>query len=143
MANKSTLISNINGFITAIITQSKVRNAYLELVNSLFQTTTVQTLTTGSDVFWYNLRYKKIGNIVYIDGSITNKYTISKSGVVVVTIPDSLFYAKTGQDTIAIGVTESTGTNVLVSFATSSIYLIGTIGAGQRIYINQHYQTND
>jgi hypothetical protein len=75
MATKSGLIASVNGFITAVITQLKLRNGFLDIINELFQTTTTQTITTGTNVFWCNLRYKKVGNIVYIDGSITSKYT--------------------------------------------------------------------
>jgi len=145
MATKSVLTTAINGFITALITQSKVRSAYLELINALFQTTTIQTLTTGSNVFWHTIRYKKIGNIVYVDGWIENKYASLQTGVVMVTIPDSLFYAKTGQDTIMYGVASNVGvgSNIMMSFAASSIAVVGGIASGQRIYFNGHYQTND
>ncbi len=145
--NKTALISAINTFITAVVSVTKVRNAYLELVNTLFQTTTTQTITTGTNVFWCNLRYKKVGNIVYIDGSITSKYTQAVEDLVLITIPNSLFYAKTGQDTVTSAIMtnpSSIATNLaLLSFATSSIYLIGSIAQNQTIYINSHYQTND
>ena len=134
--NKSTLISTINGFITAIITQLKVRNSLLELINTLFQTTTTQTLTTGSNVFWYNLRYKKIGNIVYIDGYITNKYSVIKSATNLLTIPNALYYAKTGQDTFV-------NQKPLISASSTTLYLIDAIAPNETIYINAHYQTND
>lgn len=147
MATKSGLIASVNGFITAVITQLKLRNGFLDIINELFQTTTTQTITTGTNVFWCNLRYKKIGNIVYIDGSITSKYTQAVEDLVLITIPNSLFYAKTGQDTVTSAIItspSSIGTNLgLLSFATSSIYLIGSISPNQSIYINAHYQTND
>jgi len=147
MATKSGLIASVNGFITAVITQLKLRNGFLDIINELFQTTTTQTITTGTNVFWCNLRYKKVGNIVYIDGSITSKYTQAVEDLVLITIPNSLFYAKTGQDTISVSAFTSQssitqGTKIL-SFATSSIYLIGSISPNQTIYINSHYQTND
>jgi hypothetical protein len=147
MATKSALISAINGFITSVVNITKHRNSMLEIVNEIFQTTTTQTITTGTNVFWCNLRYKKVGNIVYIDGSITSKYTQAVEDLVLITIPNSLFYAKTGQDTISVSAFTSQssitqGTKIL-SFATSSIYLIGSISPNQTIYINSHYQTND
>jgi len=144
MANKANTISAINTFITAVVTVTKVRNAFLELVNTLFQTTTTQTLTTGSNVFWYDLRYKKIGNIVFIDGYIQSKFSVVKpSTTVAVTIPNSLFFAKTGQDTFALGFPAGTGTNVILKFSDDEIILGGSISPNQTILINSSYQTND
>lgn len=143
MATKSNLISAINAQITAVVDIPNHRQSMLEVVNALFQTTTTQNLTSGSNVFWHNLNYKKQGNIVHIDGFIINKYSVAKSGVVIITIPNSELYAKTGQDTIVFGFTDATGTPVQLSFATSSIYLLGNLSPNQRIYINAHYQTND
>lgn len=143
MATKSSLSSSINTQITSIITQAKHRLSMALVVDEIFQTTTTQNLISGSNVFWHNLNYKKQGNIVHIDGFIINKYSVAKSGVVIITIPNSELYAKTGQDTIVFGFTDATGTPVQLSFATSSIYLLGNLAPNQRIYINAHYQTND
>lgn len=141
--NKASLTSAINTFITAIITQTKVRNAYLELINVFFQTTTNQSLSTGSNVFWHNLYYKKQGNIVSVNGFITNKFTVAKSGLNIITIPNSLYYAKTSQDTVCFAFTDATGSPVQISFSADKIYLIGNLSPNQKIYINAHYQTND
>jgi len=143
MATKSSLISSINSFLTAIVTITKHRNSMLEVVNELFQTTTIQTLVTGSDVFWHSLRYKKIGNIVYIDGYITNKFTTTEQYVNAVTIPNSLFFAKTGQATYLYGVNENTNTNVQFEINNDEIFLNTTLSPNQKVYINAHYQTND
>jgi hypothetical protein len=142
MATKSGLIASINGFITAIITQVKLRNAFLDIINSLFQTTTLQEFTSGSNNWQYRLYYKKVGNIVYVNGFILNTFGIAKSATTMVTIPNSELYSKTDQDTVA-SVPLNTGTCVVISFSQSSIYLIGSIPSNQRIYINAHYQTND
>jgi hypothetical protein len=141
MATKAGLISAINGFITSVVNITKHRNSMLELVNELFQTTTIQTLTTGSDVYWHNLRYKKIGNIVYIDGTITNKYLTTQNASLLVTIPNSQYFAKTGEDTIVR--CNSNFGDVTISFATSSISSVSPVSPNAIIYINSHYQTND
>jgi hypothetical protein len=147
MATKSGLIASVNGYITAVITQLKLRNGFLDIINELFQTTTTQTLTTGSEVFWYDLRYKKIGNIIFIDGYITSKYTYALESENLVTIPNSLFFAKTGQTTYSIAIVTSSSSIaqsfVNIAFITDKIYLSGSISPNQTIRINSHYQTND
>lgn len=142
MATKSGIISAINGYITAVLNIANHRLSMLEIVNELWQTTTVQTLETGSNVFWYKLYYKKVGNIVYVNGYIQNKYSIAKTSQTIVTIPNSQYYAKTAQDTVSYFGTSS-GTNVLMSFSAASIYLIESLAANQIVRINHHYQTND
>jgi hypothetical protein len=142
MATKSGLIASVNGFITSVITQLKLRNGFLDIINELFQTTTIQTRTSGSDGFYYILRYKKIGNIVFIDGWIKNNTGTFVNAVPMVTIPDSLFYAKTGQDTTVRFLTDIV-TAAHVSFATSSIAILSPLAPNVTISINAHYQTND
>jgi hypothetical protein len=141
MATKSALITSINTFITAVINPTKHRNSMLDLVNELFQTTTTQVINTGLNIFYCNLRYKKIGNIIYIDGTIQSAYSTVQSGVVLVTIPNAIFYSKTGQDTVVV--CQTNGDSCLVSFATNSIALLSPLTPYQTIYINAHYQTND
>lgn len=147
MATKSGLIASINGFITAVITQLKLRNGFLDIINELFQTTTTQTLIVGTNVFWYGLRYKKIGNIVFIDGYITSKYSQALEDLDLVTIPNSLFFAKTGQPTNSIAIVSnqsSIATDIsIISFQLDKISLTGLIAPNQTIYINSHYQCND
>lgn len=142
--NRADTIAEINGLITAVVDIPEHRDSMLTLVNELWQTTTTQTLTTGSNVFWYDLRYKKIGNIVFIDGYIQNKFSIVKpKNTVAVTIPDALYFAKTGQDAFALGFPSGTGTNVNLKFSTNQIILGGAISPNQKILINAHYQTAD
>lgn len=145
MATKSALISAVNGFITAIQSIANHRLSMLQLINELFQTTTTQTLITGTNVFHYDLRYKKVGNIIYIDGWIKNKFATLKSATILVTIPNSVYYAKTGQETTVFATATDVGfgSKIQLSMATSSIYLVGGLASEQRIYINAHYQTND
>jgi len=141
MATKSALITAVNGYLTAVITYLTHRSSMLEIINAIFQTTTNQTLATGSNVFWYNLRYKKIGNIIYIDGTIQSKYSTTQNSVTLVTIPDSLFYAKTGQTTTVRCNSDMGDCTIL--FSTSTISLVSPIAANQIVYVNAHYQTND
>lgn len=143
MATKSGLTTAIATAISIVITRAKILLGLNELINELWQTTTTDTLTTGSNVFWRNLHFKKVGNIVYVDGYITNKYAVAKSSLSIVTIPNSVYNAKTGQDTLSFGMTDYNGTPVMISFSGTTIYLIGSLAPNQKIWINAHYQTND
>lgn len=142
MATKTSIISAINGFITSVVNITKVRNAFLQLINELYQTVVTQTLATGTNVFWHDLRYKKQGNITYLSGKITNKYTITKNGTTMVTIPNTELYAKTGVDTIFMCPT-SDGQLVQVSISLGTIYLIGNLAPNQELRLNIHYENND
>lgn len=141
MATKSALTTAINGYITAVINIANHRLSMLELINSLFQTTVIDSDITGINKFTKDLRYKKIGNIVYIDGWIRNNYTTSQADLNIAVIPNSLFYAKTGQNTDVIQF--STSNPYKLTFITDSIYLTHSIPPFEKIFINAHYQTND
>lgn len=140
---KADLISTVNGFITATITFVKHRNSMLSLINELFQTTTNQLLATGSNVFYLNLNYKKQGNLTHLSGTIQNKYAIAKSGVVVLTIPNALYYATDSQVITIYGVANDSGANIKLTVNPTNITLVGTLAPNQIININAHYQTED
>lgn len=140
---KASLITTINGFITAVIDVTKHRNSMLELINTFFSTTIVKSNTQAPNQFTYNLKFNKKGNMVTCVGFIQNSYATIRGNEIIFTQTDSELFAKTGQDTIAVGVLEPNGTNCIVSFATSSIYLVDSIPSGARLNINASYQVND
>jgi len=143
MATKSALITAVNGFISSIQSIANHRLSMLEIINVLFQTTITQTLVSGTNVFYYNLRYKKQGNLVHVDGYIVNKFTIAKSAVDILTISDSLVFGKTGNVVGYFGFTKTTGTPVEISIDADKIKLVGSMAPNQEIKINLTYQTND
>ena len=68
MATKVGILATINGFITAIITQAKVRSAYSTIVDEMYsdavsdnQTTETYTTKSGTDIT-YTITIKKDGN---------------------------------------------------------------------------------
>lgn len=142
---KASLISTINGFITAIVSVTKVRNAYLELINIFFSTTIVKSNTPASNQFTYNLKFNKKGNMVHCSGFIKNDYAIIKGNEIIFTQTDSELYCKTGQDTTAYGMNSTSLSNqsVMINFNNANIYLNGAFQVGAIIYINASYQTND
>lgn len=140
---KAGLITAINTQITAVITQAKHRLSMLEIVNELFQTTTTQIINTGVNNFHCNLRYKKIGNIVFLDGFITSKYAQTVDPGYLIEIPNSLFYGTTTGVYLLSGIKQSPTSVCSLYIQQGGIYLIGSITPEQTIFINGHYQVND
>jgi len=143
MATKTGIVAAIGGILTVYISIAKVSNALLQIINELWQTTANDNLVTGSNVFWRNLNYKKQGNITYLYGYVINKFPVAKSNLVIANIPNSVYNAKTGQDTVFFAFTDNTGVAVPISISGGSIYLIGSLAPDQKIRFNLHYQTND
>lgn len=142
---KSDLTSAINSFISPVISVTKHRNSMLQIINFLFQTTVSQSLESGTNNFWYNLKFKKIGNIVHVDGYIKNTYAIAKSNITLLTISESELAVKTSSNPKIIAFAAGYTNTFLVTFEGSEIKLTGgtAIPSGVTIYINAHYQTND
>lgn len=145
MATKSTLITNINNFITAIVTVLKVRNSFLEIINELFPTSNNYVTIVGD--YQYDLTFTKSGNKCTLTGSITNTTGTIVGGVKLLDIPNSIYYPKTSVPTN--GVKYLSGSNVSLLLADNtfilpnSIFLDGVLGTYDIISINTTYIVND
>ena len=85
MATKTSILSTINGFITAIVTVLKVRNAFSTIVNEIYPDIISETRTTTSHTsritnpnllkenITYNIFIVKQGRLVTIKGFIHNQ----------------------------------------------------------------------
>ena len=85
MATKTSILSTINGFITAIVTVLKVRNAFSTIVNEIYPDIISETRTTTSHTsritnpnllkenITYNIFIVKQGRLVTIKGKIQNQ----------------------------------------------------------------------
>ena len=97
MATKSGLISAVNGFITSVVSNVKHRNSMLELINEFFPTTVTDDETTTNVItkvyanIEYDLKFKKIGNTVYVNGTIKNIGTTFNAGETLATFSNSLY----------------------------------------------------
>ena len=140
---KSALSTAISDALDIVITKAKVLTSLGNIVNELFQTTLIDSDLAGTNKFHKYLRYKKIGNIVFIDGFYINKYSTSQSIIPLSTIPNSLYYAKTGSanQTGYFGIAYSGAKEIIV--AGNEIQLLGSLGVNEKLFINMHYQTND
>ncbi|HQP81031.1 MAG TPA: hypothetical protein PLK20_05975 [Paludibacteraceae bacterium] len=159
MAKKATLLSTINGFLTATITQAKVRSAAAETVNELFSTPIVERyestgtntqLITASVVngIKYELTFVKKGNVVHVLGYLRNSTTSSIGSTNIISFTNvspntDAYHAKTGHDTNVVCLFESSTGNCTLSFSGNSIYLIDSIPAGRYVNINLTYLIND
>ncbi|MFY8170074.1 MAG: hypothetical protein ACOVK2_03040 [Candidatus Fonsibacter sp.] len=102
MATKSGILATINGFITAIITQAKVRSAYSTVVDEIYPNVVTdsqlaETYTTKSgSTLGYSITMHKSGNQVFIQGRITNLTALLISPQNVFTWKDTAFKPKSG-----------------------------------------------
>ena len=151
MATKAALITAINGFITSIVNITKHRNSMLQLVNEFFTTTifdtqattNVFTRLTGQTAFNYSFKVKKRGNIVFIQGNITNSTSATQILISLCEITNTEFIPAGAQTILAINNTSTTG---LISFLQNPNYIVGNgmqVLAGQIVTINGYYFTND
>lgn len=151
--NKSTIISNINGFITALITQLKTRNAFLEVVTNLWSTiyddTKQSTSLTPLDATTpllanvnYNLVLSRSGNKVFVQGWVFNAGTIPTTAFAqICTIDIAELESK---EVLASFVAISPTTNDAIQLAFSDkLTAYSSIPVGQYFYFNGIYFTND
>jgi hypothetical protein len=102
MATKSGILATINGFITAIITQAKVRSAYSTLVDEIYPNVVTdsqlaETYTTkAGSTLGYSITMHKSGNQVFIQGRITNLTALSIGAQNVFTWKNTEFKPKSG-----------------------------------------------
>lgn len=144
MATKTSITSAINGFITAIVTVTKVRSAFDTLLNNVYPTPISDTQLTTNIVtkigtkFTYNLQFSKVGRNIHIYGSITNiSGSILSSVEDILKITNSEFEPYTNYTLIG---SNSNG-NVELYFNSDALTLVSSIGVGETIFINQTYQS--
>ena len=142
MANKATILSNINGFLTAVITQAKVRSASLEVVNELYsnavsdnQTTETYTTKAGTALN-YSFTLKKSGNEVMIKGTITNNGFSVLSSQNVCTWKDTEYKPKSGLTYIFDAVQ---GSNKVKCFINNNVFAI-TSPMNSGVYTIDNFQ---
>lgn len=144
MAIKSSITSTINGFITAIVTVSKVRSSFDTIIDNIYPTPISDTQATTNVVtkigtnFTYNLQFTKTGRNIHVYGSITNISGYILSSVEeILEVTNSEFEPYTTYDFIG---SNSNG-NVLLSFNSDALTLTTSMGVGETIIINQTYQS--
>ena len=144
MAIKSSITSTINGFITAIVTVSKVRSSFDTIVDNIYPTPisdtqlTTNVVTKISTNFTYNLQFSKVGRNIHVCGSITNvSGSILNSVEEILEVTNSEFEPYTTYRFIG---SNSNG-NVTLYFNSDALTLVSSMGVGETIVINQTYQS--
>lgn len=143
MATKTNLISAINGFLTAIITQTKVRSAALETVNELYPTLITETnlttnvFTINSTPVAYVFKISKQGNRVNMSGFIHNTTGSILGEFIVANITNAEYNsAGTFYDT------NEDGSRLFVNDL-NELKMQGLLGNGSKFFFNITYTTID
>lgn len=143
MANKTTLTSAINGFITAVVSVAKVRNAFLELIDTFFSTTIVKSNAVAVDQYTYELKFNKRGNKVHVTGFIRNDYSIAVSFTNIFVNDVSELFCKTGNNTFFFAQGLLSNQNMICLLEENTLAVNDTFPSGETLIINTNYITND
>lgn len=117
-----------------------------EIANIIFSETIKedilsQTITSAFANILYSLTFKKIGNLVFVTGNITN-IAPPRDNFSAVSITDAEFYAKTDYPTTVNGI-DNDGNFTRILFETNKITIKTTLGYLKATFINGFYFTND
>ena len=130
MATKTSLLTTINGFITAVITQAKHRSSMSAVVDEIYpsnvtdsQATETYTTKAGTSIN-YSIRITKSGNIAHISGTVRN----TTSGIL---NPQNIFTWKNNEFKPKSGVNDFTfkalnGSNEVTLFLNNNVLSLTT-----------------
>lgn len=149
MATKSEILSTINGFLTAIITQAKVRSASATIVDELYPTVVTdsvdnETYTTKAGAnLDYSITIHKSGNVCHIKGTVINNQTYSLDAQNIFTWKDTPFKPKASVNNFTFRAIFGTSNNINLFLSdaglnlTSSINALGSYSFNYQFYIAQ------
>ena len=149
MATKANIISTVNGFITAIITQAKLRSGFSTVVDNIYPTVITDTqdtttvLTKTDTDFEYEFKICKVGRLVHLSGYIENVTESAITDQPIASITNTEFVLQTGIENYNIPAVSLSGLTVFVSLRTNSISVFGTIPKNVKFYFNGCYNTKD
>lgn len=149
MAIKSAITTTINGFITAIITQAKVRSALSTLLDNLYPTVVIDTqatttIFTKTDTdFNYDIKTAKVGRLVNICGSFENVSGVTKSDQSIMSITNTEYRTDALVLNHYILAVSDSGLIVKLSLTGSNIDLVGVAPTGVKFYFNGNYTVKD
>lgn len=147
MATKSGLIATVNGFITAVITQLKVRNAFSAVIDNGFPSTITESYTnlattiTNTAIItnhYYTTYWKKQGNVVHIKGKLTNKTGSSTSNEDWFTIPVAEYFPFT-TPLFFYGVSETDGRNIKCQVSGTTIKIVSLVSNNESVIVDFTY----
>lgn len=124
--NKTTLISTINGFITAIVTVAKVRSAFSAIIDILYPTKvsdnhgTTAVLTKVYADIEYIVNFKKVGNTVFIWGYVENIGNSINGLTNLANITNSVYVPASGEDFFFKATRLNGASDIFLSFSYGS-----------------------
>jgi len=137
MATKSTILSTINGFITAIITQAKHRSSMSTIVDEMYQngvtdSNVTETYTTSLEAdISYSITLHKSGNVGRVKGSITNNALVAVGVVEVFDFNNTEYKPKaTFNNSKFLAYND---TNTIICNLGTSLTILGTIPSGETV----------
>lgn len=142
MATKTSITSTINGFITAIVTVTKVRSAFDTLLNNVYPTPLVDTEATTNVItaidtnFEYQLTFTKVGRLVHLHGFITNVSGSILDGVDIANITNAEFNSFSST---TIQGHNASGQTLDIEIVDGTLFLASTFGVATTFFINQSY----
>jgi len=154
MATKSAFTTVVNAWIAITVTITKVRSSLLEFTNELWKasvndteaTTNVITMTYASAD--YNLDFNKVGNKVYVNGTVKVFGTSTLPTLsTYATFTNAEFKPKDNKIYYINGIQQGTSTSIVMAFYGGTT--TGTIKNGRPLApttdysINGWYLTND
>jgi hypothetical protein len=149
MATKSNILTTVNGFITAIITQAKVRSALSTLLDNFYPTvlydnqTTTNVITKVDDDFGYNVKIAKVGRLVNIDGFVENITESTISNEAFANITNTEFQTAVGILPYYLTATSTSGLTIFVAVNPTTLSVVGTVPIDTKFYFNGCYTTKD
>lgn len=144
MGTKAELLSNITSDLTPVIDDVDVIDAIGLVVDEIYQTTHTMYVADAVNTLSYKINFKKVGNIVYVDGYLKNGYSSMITPTIgLITIDDSLYFVKTDTSVNIPIMNNSTFSIGGLIFNEDFISLQSNLGAGSLVSFNGHYQTND
>lgn len=149
MATKSNILSTVNGFITAIITQLKLRNGFSTIVDNIYPTpiydtqATTNVYTKAGENFTYNIKIAKIGRVVHINGWFENITPSALGSQNLVTITDSEFLPFVFAQRQSIQAISTSGQVVTLGISGNTIRITTTTPSEVEFYFNGTYIVKD
>ena len=149
MAIKSSITSAVNGFITAIITQTKLRSALSTLLDNFYPTviydtnSTTTVFTKADNDFIYDIKVAKVGRLVNICGSFTNDTESAISNQKLADITATEYQTDSLVVNHYVPAISTSGLTIFLSLVGTSIEIVGTAPKDVQFFFNGNYTVKD
>ena len=147
MATKTGLIATINGFLTAIITQAKVRSSASAIVDEIYPKVltdthlgTTNVITRVNTNYNYRFKFSKSGRNIAVNGSISNATASSIGSFTFANITTAEYSATPSVN--LMGVSDS-GQVIRLTINGTTVSYVGTMPPNTTFYFNGIYHAQN